>query len=119
MNKKQKGRFGEFVARFWFRLHGYRILCKNYVIGRGTGAGEVDFIAKRGRTIVFVEVKERRLIDNAFYALHPQQQKRIRRAAEVFLQHHPLYLGFDVRFDVVLTAPLFHLKYIPNAFTGF
>lgn len=57
MNNYHSGHRAEFLARLLFRLKGYRILAANYVSGRGTHAGEVDFIAKRGNVLVFVEVK--------------------------------------------------------------
>ena len=47
MNNYHSGHRAEFLARLLFRLKGYRILAANYVSGRGTHAGEVDFVAKR------------------------------------------------------------------------
>ena len=65
MNNYHSGHRAEFLARLLFRLKGYRILAANYVSGRGTHAGEVDFIAKRGNVLVFVEVKKRTTLDKA------------------------------------------------------
>ncbi len=118
-SNKQRGQKAEFLARLWFRLHGFGILYKNYVTGRGTTAGEVDFIAKRGKLIVFVEVKERKNLETALYAISPQQQKRLLNAARYFLQKHPQYENFDIRFDAVFVALPFKLKHIKNAWQTF
>lgn len=115
MNKKEKGNLSEFLARTLFFLKGYRILEKNYVTGRGTTAGEIDFIAKRGKTIVFVEVKERKTMENAFCAISSLQQKRIINAAKLYLARHPQFLSYDVRFDAVFVSKC-KIKHIPNAF---
>ena len=57
MNNNNSGKLAEFLARMLMRCKGYRIICGNYVTGKGTRAGEIDFIARRGKTIAFVEVK--------------------------------------------------------------
>jgi putative endonuclease len=53
------GHRAEKIALLWLMLKGYRLVAKNFVVGRGTGAGEVDLIVKKGKTLVFVEVKKR------------------------------------------------------------
>ncbi len=116
MNSNFSGHLAEFLARQLFRLKGYRIVCKNYVTGKGTSAGEIDFIAVRFKNIVFVEVKKRRDKEMAAYAVKPTQQKRIRTAAENFLAKHPAYWDYDVRFDVVLICFPHYFRHIQNAF---
>ena len=54
MNNYYFGHFAEDVALWYLRLKGYRKVAKNYVTGRGTGAGEVDLIVKKSKTLVFV-----------------------------------------------------------------
>lgn len=104
MKSKIKGRLAEGLARLWFRLKGYRIVAANYVTGRGTGAGEIDFIAAGHGFLVFVEVKERSSLDRAAYAISPRQQRRIAKAAENFYLKNPRFQGYDVRFDAVLVS---------------
>ena len=110
------GKTAEFIALQYLRFKGYYLVARNYVTGRGTGAGEIDLIIKNKTTLVFVEVKKRRNLTEAAYAVKPAQQERIRRAAEVFLAHHPEYTGFDIRFDAVLVAFPLKIQHIPNAF---
>lgn len=49
------GRWGERRAAWWLRLHGRRILDQRV----RQRAGEIDLIARRGRTTAFIEVKTR------------------------------------------------------------
>lgn len=115
MNHNRAGHLAEAAARLYMRLHGYRIVAVNVRGGRGTHIGETDFIACRGRTLVFVEVKKRQTLDTAAYAIKPQQQQRIRNAALNFCRRHPDYNGHDIRFDAVLIAFPWHIRHIENA----
>lgn len=81
------GRLAEFCARLWLRCKGYRIIAVNYKTGRGTKAGEIDFIACRGKTLVFAEVKKRRTLDNAAYSILPAQQKELSAAPRLFCKN--------------------------------
>lgn len=115
MNSYNKGKIAEFMARMYMRLHGYRIIDTNYITGRGSTAGEIDFIAKRWNTIVFVEVKQRESLNNAAYAILPHQQERILRGARSYLQHHPQYRHCQMRFDAILIAFPWQIRHISNA----
>jgi putative endonuclease len=83
----------------WYRLRGWRILGANV----WAGGNELDLIARRGRHLRFVEVKEKR---GAAYG-HPaemvtnEKQRRLRRAAETWLAARPELDGLLVGFDVV------------------
>lgn len=112
-----KGYLAEALARILFRLKGYRIVAANYVTGRGTGAGEIDFIAAGHKVLVFVEVKERGSLDNAAYAISSKQQRRIAKAAENFYLKNPRFQGYDIRFDAVLVSFPWHLRHIVNAWS--
>jgi len=115
MTSDKAGKLAEFLARSLFRLKGYKIIATNYITGKGTHAGEVDFIATRGKTIVFVEVKQRQNIQTAAEAITPDQQKRIWRAAEGFLQKNPKYQDRNIRFDAVLVSLPVEIKHIQDA----
>lgn len=116
MSNDLSGRTAEFMALQHLRLKGYALVACNYVTGRGTGAGEIDLIVKNQTTLIFTEVKKRKDINTAAYAILPKQQERIRRAAEVFLARHPEYQNFDIRFDAVLVQLPFKIEHIENAF---
>ena len=100
----RSGLFGEFLARWFLRFHGFRILHNRYITGRNTGRAEIDIIARRGNLIVFIEVKRRPNIDSAWDAISPTQSHRLRRAAEGYIARH----GFsgNARFDVIIVTGL-------------
>lgn len=116
MNNYRAGHFAETIALAYLRLRGYHKIATNYTTGKGTGAGEVDLILLKNKTIVFVEVKKRNTIENAAYAIIAKQQARIRRAAEAFLSSFSQYANFDVRFDAVLIQFPCQIEHIENAF---
>ena len=117
MNNYRRGKYAEFLARLFMRIHGYRIVAKNYITGRGTTAGEIDFVACRGKTLAFIEVKQRTSIANAAYAISITQQKRLIRGAQNFIKNNPQYAGYDVRFDAILIRLPFSICHIQNAWT--
>ena len=118
MNRQFKGKTAEFLARLYMRLLGFSIVAQNYVTGRGTTAGEIDFIAKRGKMLVFVEVKERRTLRDAAYSITPLQRQRILRGARSFVRHNQQFTHYDMRFDAILVALPFRIQHIPNAWTA-
>ncbi|MBI1216722.1 MAG: YraN family protein [Alphaproteobacteria bacterium] len=107
-----KGLAAEKQAAVYLKLKGYSILQMRYK----TPQGEVDIVARRGRLIVFVEVKLRAALDAAAEAIHPQNQHRVRQAAALYLAAHPEYTDFDARFDALLMAPRRLPRHIENAF---
>ncbi len=115
MKNNHAGKIAEFIARCYMRGKGYRIIARNEITGRGTHAGEIDFIALRGNDLVFIEVKKRSSVEKAAFAITPQQQQRIRRGAEAFLQRNPSYRTYNIRFDAILIVPPFYLSHIVNA----
>ena len=115
MNSYVRGKYAEFLARMYMRLHGFRIVAQNYITGRGTTAGEIDFVAKRGKLLVFVEVKQRTTLENAAYAITPTQQQRLIRGAKSFVKNNPQFADCDLRFDAIFVVLPFYLRHIPNA----
>ena len=49
------GKLAEFLAVWYLRCKGYRLLARNYVTGRGTSAGEVDIIMRKKQTLVLLK----------------------------------------------------------------
>lgn len=90
----------------------YRILARRWK----TPFGEIDIVARRRHTLVFVEVKARATADEAIEAVTGRSQRRIISAAEMWLAHHPEDGKGDVRFDVIVVTPGKLPRHIPNAF---
>jgi putative endonuclease len=95
------GRLAESAAATLLRLKGFRILARGYKVP----VGEIDIVARRGRLVLFVEVKARPSADAANEALNGRQRRRIERAAGWFLAQHPQIAGCDLRYDLMLVTP--------------
>lgn len=85
----------------WLRLKFYRILARRYRIREG----EIDVIARRGSTIVFVEVKARGEMESAMTAITPEKQRRFSRAASRWLASNQWAASCTLRADAVFIAP--------------
>jgi putative endonuclease len=93
-------------------LKGYRILARRFK----TPVGEIDIVARRRGTLVFVEVKARKSLDDAAEALTARQQARIIDAAQYWLAAHPDAVESPIRFDAILVAPGKFPRHLPAAF---
>ena len=97
----------------WYRLRGYRILATN-----AWAAGhELDIVARRGRRLVFCEVKEKRgeRYGDPLEMVGLEKQRRLRGAAEAWLRAHPELRSLTIAFDVVSVAEG-RLRRVPGAF---
>lgn len=97
---EQHGRRGETLAAWWLRLRGWRILAQRVKVK----VGEVDLIARKGRTVAFIEVKWRRDAALLGEAVDAHRLRRVARAAEMLAARYAK-AGDDVRIDVILVAP--------------
>ena len=99
---QRRGRMAEWLCLWHLRLSGWHILARDW----RCPAGEIDILARRGRVLAVIEVKSRSEIATAAAALAPRQRRRINRAAEAFLLQRSDLAGLDLRFDLMLVAPL-------------
>lgn len=97
----REGHGAEWVAAGWLMLKGYQILAFR-LKGRG---GEIDILARRGRTLAVVEVKRRRTIETAILALGPEQHRRLAVAGAAVARSRPSLQGLNLRIDMVALAP--------------
>jgi len=103
------GKVGEDFSAKYLEKQGYKIIDRNYKIR----TAEIDIIAEKDNTIIFVEVKTRSNIRHGFpvEAVNLRKQKRIIEGASVFL--------FNCRFDVIEVYSVgdeLELRHIENAF---
>jgi putative endonuclease len=91
----------ETLATLWLRAKLYTILDRRYRI-RG---GEIDIVARRGRTIAFVEVKARARLEEAMISITEEKRRRISRAASKWLASNPWAVDHVLRGDAVYVAP--------------
>jgi len=106
------GHRAEALAAWYLRLKFYRIIARRYK----TPVGEIDLIATRPGTTVFVEVKARAHADQVGPALEAVNQSRIVRAASYWLARHPDKAETPMRFDVIFLAPGRWPRHVINAF---
>jgi putative endonuclease len=110
------GKAGEEVAVQYLCQQGYQILERNY----RCRLGEIDLIARDGRTLAFIEVKTRRSqrFGPAAAAVTLEKQRHLIKASQVYLiqkrEAHAL-----CRFDVVtieMDAQTPRIELIKDAF---
>lgn len=112
---QRRGRWGESLCRLYLILTGWSVLHQGFSGNRGSGAGEIDLIAKRGRTLAFIEVKTRSDLVSGLEAVSAAQQARIIRGAEGFLAAHPDLSEHTLRFDVMVARPWRWPRRYPDA----
>jgi putative endonuclease len=81
-------------------VRGYRVLETNAWLA----GNELDVVVRRGRQLVFCEVKSKAGHDYGDPAemVTPEKVRRVRRAAEAWLASHPECDDCEARFDVVV-----------------
>lgn len=99
--RQHLGRLGEDLALEHLERLGLRLLTRNH----RTRFGELDLVVCDESTIVFVEVKARRLgadTGTALEAVPPRKQRQVRGMAAAWLvESHDRPRSSDLRFDVV------------------
>ena len=117
MNTKTTGVEGENRACEYLLSKGFKIIERNW----RTKGGEIDIIAYKNDTIVFLEVKTlpNGTIDMIQRELNYQKLQRILKTSKRFLLKHREYNNSYVRYDVIVIDmpgfdPVYHIE---NAFT--
>jgi putative endonuclease len=110
---EKRGRGAETIAALYLRLHGWRILARRVRVH----GGEVDIVARRGRTLAFIEVKARASEDAAAFALDAWRLRRVAVAAERLA---PRYMrdGDDLRIDALFIVPRRWPRHLANVWQG-
>ena len=117
MNTKLTGNEGENRAASYLEAKGFEIIERNW----RTNRGEIDIIAFKNDTLVFVEVKTlpNGTLDMIQRELNYQKRERILKTSKRFLLNHRQYSNSYVRFDVIVIdmpglEPVYHIE---NAFS--
>lgn len=107
---QQQGREGEILARNYLLKEGYEVLEVNWRYKKL----EIDIIAKKEETIVFVEVKTRK--NNTFgepeLFVTKQKQNFIISAANQYLVENNMDL--ESRFDIIAVIQLNNIKTVKH-----
>ncbi|HET8951512.1 MAG TPA: YraN family protein [Solirubrobacteraceae bacterium] len=118
-HRQHLGRLGERLAAEHFARLGFSVLAQNH----HTRFGELDLVLSDGRTLVFCEVKTRRLgSGEPFDSLHPSKRSQVRKIAAQWLSEpsdRPWHE--ELRFDAIGVLVdredgLVRLDHVENAF---
>lgn len=117
------GQIAEGLVAARLTAAGWRIVARN----ARTRHGELDIVARDGRTLVFVEVKGMRAgaahgPERPILAIGPRKQRQVRRLATAWMAAHRDLPRYDaIRFDAVgvtldRTGALVDYEHIEGAF---
>ena len=110
---EKRGRGAETLACWYLRLKGWQILARRArVLG-----GEVDIVARRNRTVAFVEVKQRASADAAASSLDQWRLRRVAVAAERLAARY-MREGDDIRIDAIFIVPRRWPMHLINVWQG-
>ena len=116
MNREQAerdGRRGETLAALWLLLRGWTILGRRL----RTPVGEVDLVARRGKTLAFIEVKWRRSAAQSALSLDHYRLRRVAAAAEALLPRYRRE-GDDIRIDAIFVTRGRLPRHVVNVWHG-
>ncbi|KQU54685.1 hypothetical protein ASG72_03430 [Bosea sp. Leaf344] len=102
----------EWLALLWLSAKGFRLLERRF----GGKGGEIDLIMRRGRLVIFVEVKRRSRMEDALAAITPGKQRFIAARVRQWLARNPWAMQHDLRMDAVFLAPLRLPRHVPDVF---
>jgi putative endonuclease len=113
---ERAGRRAETFAAIYLTLKAYRVLERRF----RSPSGEIDLIARRGRTIVFIEVKQRQKAVHAREPVTARSEERIIRTGEHYLSRHPYYVdrGYRLRFDLIVVSAGWRIDHRRDVFRG-
>jgi|LSQX01.2.fsa_nt_gb putative endonuclease len=98
LNSKQVGKLGERIAKEYLTTRGYEILDVNWWAPKRRG--ELDIVARRGDTIIAVEVRSYRAGDmSPREVLNRDKRRRLIRLIELYVRQRR-YFNCNMRVDL-------------------
>lgn len=102
--KQRQGDHYETLAKGYLEAQGLTFFAKNW---HYKNLGELDLVmlepTQKTPCLVIVEVRQRKVsqFGTSLDSITPAKQRKIIKTTEAFLQVHPQFDNFDIRFDVV------------------
>jgi putative endonuclease len=103
------GIIAEWIACLWLLLKGYRVISRRF----HSKFGEIDIIAKKGKYLVFVEVKARKNKKLCAHAITYTKQQKMLKAIRYFLKIHSKK-NEQIRIDAIYICPYLLPQHIKN-----
>ena len=112
-DRRQRGENAERSAEVHLHAQGLQAVERNY----RCRMGEIDLVMKHADTLVFVEVRYRKHAGygSAVESVTAAKQRKLRLAAQHYIQAHRIGESCPQRFDVVGVSPT-GIEWIENAF---
>lgn len=113
MNSYLTGKLGEEIAAKYLVKKGYKLTDASF----RSRYGEIDLVVRKGRTVVFVEVKTRKNkgFAAAFENVDRHKIEKIKKTAAAWMEKYDQ--NFNYRFDVIeVYTENMTVNHIENAF---
>ena len=110
LSSYQIGLNAEVIISDYLKNKGYSIFKHRYK----TKYGEIDLIASKDDLLIFVEVKNRKIIPNYDIILN-KQKSRSCEVAMYFLSQYHQFKNFQMRFDCFLVDKYGKFRHVENA----
>ncbi len=112
---REWGQQAENIAAEYLMTHGYIIRERNWRVGNKI---EIDIIAEKDGTVIFVEVKARKGdFESADDAVDTPKRKKMIKGGDIYLRNLPHL--FPYRLDIITvtgTPESYELKHLEDAF---
>ena len=108
---ERAGRIAELAALAWLVCTGHRLLARQYK----AAGGRIGLVERRGRVIIFCEVKCRRPAGHDGMPSLAQQQ-RICNASREFTACHHISLDLEYRFKLIRISPFTWRESLPSQY---
>lgn len=122
MLRGDTGNLGERIARQHYAKSGFSIIASNFFNKVGKRRGELDFVARRGQLITFVEVKCRvaraGAYQSAVESVDLSKKRKLLKVIRWFLANHPEFTDSRLRIDVcvvILDKTANYVRILSNA----
>jgi putative endonuclease len=106
MDSNSIGVLGETYVCDLITEHGYKILSRNF---RPKNFSEIDIIASKSKSILFIEVKTRTdfELNEQYKSVNESKIRKINRGISIFLRQNPQFYDFScqIKIAIVLINP--------------
>ncbi len=116
---QKSGAKGERRAALYLRLHGYRIIERNWLFHRK----EIDIIARKGEILAFIEVKSRTNMNGVApqFSVTSEKRRNIIFASKAYIAKHNIQrtvFRYDIiEVDLTKHLPFSGINHYENAFS--